>query len=408
MVQSRVAKLYGNPVSDFQFNGVVDPKAIELLSRRLASKDGDLRKALYLARKAVLQASEKYCSGTLVGHTERVSEENRGAGGGALRDVLSSIVGGSNAALDGMPGEDDEEEGKEGKLTECGRGEDDDIETEVEEEGGEDTGKKPSICSCIRADGGVAWAPPANFTPPDHPHPQPSPKQTRPLSYAVTIPHTLELLAAAFESRHTRALVELPRLAQVLICAARGLVEREAAARAHTAAYERSKTEQRAGGGVMGSFEGASMSFGHLATASGAYKASGGSDKRVDAVASYGDTSGCGVSVTIGSLRDAFSRMCRKKLLASVDARDFADLLDRLEASGLVSFVGKVGVVGGGGSSSGLKGRMTNAGGDRASKGDSWMQTGVRIAVAMADLDLAFGELPFWAAISADVRRGNV
>ena len=51
---------------------------------------------------------------------------------------------------------------------------------------------------------------------------------------------------------------------------------------------------------------------------------------------------------------------------------------------------------------------MTTAGGDRATKAESWMQTNIRIAVAMADLDLAFGELPFWASISADVRRGNV
>jgi len=218
----------------------------------------------------------------------------------------------------------------------------------------------------------------------------------------------VSLLASAFDSKHTRVLTELPRAAQLLVCAARGLAEREGAAAAHKAAFERARGEERLHGAACGSFEGAGLSFGHTATAAGAYKAKGGADSRVDAVAHYGDTSGSGVAVSIGDLRGAFSRLCRKRLLSVVDGRDFADLLDRLEACGLVAFCGRVGVAGGGGTSSSASGRMTKAGGDRATTADAWAQNQVRINVPLADMDLAFGELPFWAAVSADVRRGTV
>jgi hypothetical protein len=46
---------------------------------------------------------------------------------------------------------------------------------------------------------------------------------------------------------------------------------------------------------------------------------------------------------------------------------------------------------------------MTKAGGS-----DAWAQSTLRINVPLSDMDLAFGELPFWATVSADVRKGTV
>jgi hypothetical protein len=188
------------------------------------------------------------------------------------------------------------------------------------------------------------------------------------------------LLSAAFESKHIKALLALPRSGQVLVCAARGLCEKEAAKRAHQAAFEQARAEERSSGGIggaaCGTFEGAALSFAHAATTAGAYKAKGGAADahRAAKVEGYKDTSGSGVAVAISAVRDAFSRLCRRQLLQVVDSRDFADLLDRLEAAGLLSFQGRVGVTGGGGgSSSSAKGRM-KSGGDRVTQADAWAQ----------------------------------
>jgi hypothetical protein len=241
----------------------------------------------------------------------------------------------------------------------------------------------PRACTCVAADGALAWG----------------------SGFAVRFADAAALLTAAFESRHTKTLLALPRAAQVLICAARGLAERASAARAHTAAFLAARAEERAGRATSGTFEGAAISFGAAATAAAAYKAVGGEGE--SAVAGYGSTSAAGVGVPIGALRDAFTRLCRTQLLAVVDARDFADLLDRLEASGLVGFIGRVGA-GGSRASSGARGRMTSAGSDRVTASDAWANNALRINVAVADLDMAFGDSAFYKNIAADVRLGTV
>ena len=57
--KSNSTTLKGMPESEAQV--VVDPLALTLTSRRVSSKDGDLRKALYLVRRGVLLAIDTYC-----------------------------------------------------------------------------------------------------------------------------------------------------------------------------------------------------------------------------------------------------------------------------------------------------------------------------------------------------------
>ena len=185
----------------------------------------------------------------------------------------------------------------------------------------------------------------------------------------------MSLLSAALESRYAKALAALPVTAAVLICAARGLAEREGQKRAQAAAYAKAAAEVRATGGACGTFEGAALGFGHVATAAGAYKGEGAAPPAAAAAAAAARAvAATSVAVPIGALRDAFSKLCRKQLLSVVDARDFSDLVDRLEASGLVALVGRVGKGGGGGSSGAAGGRLRTAGGARVAQADAWAQ----------------------------------
>jgi hypothetical protein len=190
----------------------------------------------------------------------------------------------------------------------------------------------------------------------------------------VRIPDMMALLSAALESRHAKALSALPVTAAVLICAARGLAEREGLKRAQAAAYAKAAAEARATGGACGTFEGAALSFGHVVTAAGAYKGEGAAPAAAAAAAATTRALAANtVAVPIGALRDAFSKLCRKQLLSVVDARDFSDLIDRLESSGLVAVVGRVGKGGGGGGGGG-GGRLRTAGGARVAQADAWAQ----------------------------------
>jgi Cdc6-like AAA superfamily ATPase len=341
---------------------VVDPKAVELLCKRIAARDGDVRKALYLARKAVQSAAEAFCSGAGGGGEPAAAAAALLSPPSAAPARAAEAAGGGGAPL--PPGSPRR---ASPRLAES-------LTRSVA------SPPLPLPCACFRG-GEARWRSP----PPGAPAASAAAAAAAPpaaaaaaaAAFAVRIPDVMALLAAALESRYAKALSALPVAAAVLICAARGLAEREGLRRAQAAAFAKAAAEVRATGGTCGTFEGAALSFGHVATAAGAYKGESAAApaRAAAAAAALRAAAANAVAVPIGALRDSFSRLCRKQLLSVVDARDFSDLIDRLESSGLVAVVGRVGKAGGGGGGGGgAGGRMRAAGGARVAQADAWAQ----------------------------------
>jgi Cdc6-like AAA superfamily ATPase len=299
---------------------IVDPKGIELLSKRLAGTDGDLRKALFITRRAVLIAAMRYCTGAAAAPLQDDS---------TLSDILKEIAGAAAASDDDHGGDNDGcEAPASAALAPPPTTRGDGCSCRVNNVMAWESAPESASGAAAAASSGAGAAPAAIG------------------AYAVGFADVRALMSAAFDSPHARVLRALPRSAQVLVCAARGLAEKVASTRATDAAFAvaraAAKRNPAAGGGSC-----ASLHLGSAAT-------------------------GSGTSVSLTALKDAFTRLCRKQLLTTVDDRDFTDLLDRLEASGLVAFLARVGR-GGGAASSGAGGRIKH-GGDRVTGADAWAQ----------------------------------
>jgi hypothetical protein len=248
-------------------------------------------------------------------------------------------------------------------------------------------------------------------------------------------------------------LLALPRDGQLLICAARGLSEREAESRAQDAAFDRAK-KSGASEAISGTFDGAGLNFAAIATTVGAFKegrigvtssllvgestsaastsaASSGTWTLEDVAAAKAAAASTNkmATITIAQLRDCFVRLCRQRTQTTIEASDFSDLIDRLEADGIIAIVTGVGfgglvstagntnsggalrirgasrTLGPGSSSSG--GGGGGGGGGGSGGGGSWLQQQLRLNVCSADLEFAFGDKPFFQGVYEDAKKGK-
>jgi hypothetical protein len=209
------------------------------------------------------------------------------------------------------------------------------------------------------------------------------------------------LLSAAYGSRYADTLKALPRQAQVLVCAARGLVEREIARRAvveKAAGFEAAAAKGKDAAITTGAYEGAALMEPWAAQAAARRGAAGGA-------AADDSPSLTATAITISQLQMAYVSLCRRKLLAPVAASEFGDLVDRLAADGVITLCGSIGGkarTGGGGGTGSVGGSGASA------SSSSWLHMGLRMNVLMSDLDFAFADVPLYQSLAADIRRGRV
>jgi Cdc6-like AAA superfamily ATPase len=361
IVSSRVAGLTaGSP------HGLLHPSALELLSKKVASKDGDARKALYLARRAVQAAASRWC------------DTAAGVSDGELDAVLREIAG---AGAEGGGEEEDEEGGEGGRVV-------------TAQSGAAQAGEERPLCACCN-NGGFAWAreggsEAAGAGPGAGASPFPRP------FFAVSLPDIAALCKSAYEGGNVRAMLALPRQAQVLLCATRGVAEREAASAARTAVYHSSFSAPTEPPIMWTTVEGAPA------------EGNGGTRWKpapsMAAVVASAVKGGGGTAIPLAAVKEAYGRLCARHHLAAVSSAEFADLLDRLLTDGLLEVTGK-GTQGAGGGS----GRMRSAGSGRvAGSFGTWLQASVRVHASLADVDLAFGEKAFYKTLAGQVRSGDV
>ena len=316
---------------------IIAPVALTLLSRKVGGASGDVRRALELACTAVVGAAARWCS-----RPPPVS---------ALPPAVATTAAAAAAGTDSTANDDFDAEvaaaagapSRAGSPTGAGADKDDDDDATVIDEDALPAHRAP--CTCTR----LPWA-----TPPDALAAAPTPTST-PARYAVEVADMAGVLAAALGSRHGRVLAALPRQAQVVVCAARALCQREA----------------------------------RLAAAKAAC-----SDAKKPAPATSAN------AVAVPLLAAAYTALCRRLGVTPLPRMEMQDLVDRIIADGVF---GRQATVGAGGSGGGKAGRGPVSGG-----GSGWQAASVYVNVCDADLDAAFAAAPFYAQIAHDIRTGTV
>jgi hypothetical protein len=243
-------------------------------------------------------------------------------------------------------------------------------------------------CACTQ--GGLAWckhapaaappaassggAPPAQL-PPASSAPAPfAPATPAAPAFAVSMADMSAMLAAAYGSRYADVLRALPRQGQVLVCAARALVEREAAKRdAADKAAKFARAVARTGEASLhtGEYEGAAVL---LPGASGAGSMGAAGSAAAGGIRDSEFPSLTATAITVSQLQAAYTSLCRRRLLAPVGAAEVADLVDRLQADGIIT-------LGGGGGLGSTRGRAFAG---NAASSASWLHAYVGCAVQAA------------------------
>jgi hypothetical protein len=284
------------PSSPPTTQSVMEATAVKYLAKRSA-KTGDLRRALEVARRAVIAASARWCDPPTV----RSGDGGGGGGGGGKPQYAWQA--------DALGDWDDDDDAGGARASGMGG-----------------AGAGQGACACCRG-GQLAWQrpppPPAAPEPPPVvaaavagvvaapvPVPAPAPASPPRRPFAVTFAEMQRLLAAS-ERPVSTVLRELPQFELILVCAARALAEKED--RARRAAAE--AADARINAHVIGSYEGASA----VTDAS----------RRKRARDAAAPASGTG-AVSLGALQQAYTGLCQRKLMAAVAAGNFGDLLDRL------------------------------------------------------------------------------
>lgn len=441
---------------------IVDPKGIALVARKIAARDGDLRKALYLVRRAVQVASSRFCS-----KNHEIEERKLITVGSSSKDVgslstktpfrpepLRTSSPQTLPVLSSRPSLTEAEETSPVGST----------KSEVTRTG--NVFEEPALDNVRDSILGLAQSatdePPVTMTTGDISHADAhhrcsccsnslawsSKMSPSAITFAVPAVEILTLLSTVFDrNKFVKMLLALPRDGQLLICAARGLSEREAESRAQDAAFDRAK-KSGASEAISGTFDGAGLNFAAIATTIGAFKegrigvtssllvgestsaasasaaASGAwTSEDVAAAKAAAASTNKMATITIAQLRDCFVRLCRQRTQTTVEASDFSDLIDRLEADGIIAIVSGVGFGGlvstAGNTNSGGALRIRSAsrtlgpggsssgGGGGGGGGGSWLHQQLRLNVCSADLEFAFGDKPFFQSIYEDARKGK-
>ncbi|RYG42451.1 hypothetical protein EON68_01790 [archaeon] len=231
--------------------------------------------------------------------------------------------------------------------------------------------------------------------------------------WAVSLADAARHASAVFNSKHLATLRALPPHAQLLVCAARALAEREAkraAIAADAAANRHSFVAPSEASDAPGTDARAAAGSGRRGR-SARTAAAAAADAAVEVPSAV-------TPVSLLALQEALAAFCARVGMSAPSKMDFGDWMDRLLSDGIFALhTGGANSAGGGSASSATGGKASTSDatkGRRRTPGANvalaaaWVTTYIRVNVVISELDAALSTTPFYATIAADVHAGRI